>query len=264
MKIVGMCQIYNELRTGNLHRCLNHYNNICDDLVLLDDASTDNSRTVFKEFTNHIIINRENNWEKNLETLNKSLLLEKVMRLDPDWIVSFDCDEIFEKRFVKDLRQILTQVDCMSSERPEKISAFKFNWVNLWLSKRWFRIDGNLGMISPPRIWKNLGEDVMTIEIAEGLHQRLWPEAIESNWKQLNSNLIHYSSCSETHFYDKIVNYLKLHPEGNYRSLLETNNIRLCEVDDRWYECPPTKERSPDIIGIHHRVEQRLEQEGLI
>lgn len=263
MKIVGMCQVYNELQTGNLKRCLEHYSKMCDELVLLDDASTDGSDKILKEYSHHIITNKENNWERNLETLNKSLLLEKTLELEPNWIISFDCDEMFEKHVAQNIRTILTEVNLPTV--PRKVNSMKFNWINLWLSERWYRIDGNLGMISPPRIWRNLGKNIMGIDVVEGLHKRLWPEAIEVNSVHLtNLNLIHYSSCSEAHFYRKIANYLRLHPAGNYRSLLETDKIRLCEVDDNWYESLTFKERSPDVIGIHHRIEEQLKNEGLI
>ena len=98
MKIVGMGQIYNEVKTGHLERCLNHYTRMCDEIVILDDASTDGSFEMAQKYTSYIIRNSENNWDKDLETRNKAMLLKKVLELNPDWIISFDADELYEKK----------------------------------------------------------------------------------------------------------------------------------------------------------------------
>ncbi|MBD3216667.1 MAG: glycosyltransferase [candidate division Zixibacteria bacterium] len=72
MKIVGMAQIYNEIKSGHLKRCLDHYSKLCDEIVILDDASDDGSYEMEREYTTHIIRNEKNARNKNPETENKA------------------------------------------------------------------------------------------------------------------------------------------------------------------------------------------------
>ncbi len=254
MKIVGMAQTFNEHKAGNLRRCLDHYSRLCDEMVVLDDASTDGSVEIIREYTDHVIVNEENNWEKNFETKNKAILLDEVMRHNPDWIVSFDADEIFDKRvFQKEFfRNMLNWADA------KNLNSLCFNWLHLWLSPCWYRIDKGLGQISPPRVWRNTGE--MKIEITSGLHKRLWPPQMD-NPARVNLNLLHYSSSSEDKLYAKIANYIRLHPEGNYLAVMD--NAELAEVDYEWFEDQnrPKREQHPDLEAAKKRILERLKIE---
>jgi len=254
MKIVGMAQIYNERKLGHLKTALDHYSKLCDEMVVLDDASTDNSVEIVREYTDHIIINSENNWEKNAETTNKARLLEKTLTLNPDWVVSFDADELFEKRVLeKDFfRNMLRWAGLRN------INSLCFNWTQLWIEENWYRVDDGLGKISPPRIWRNLGN--MKIEEVSGLHKRLWPQQMD-NPTHINLHLLHYSSASEEKLYGKIANYLKLHPTGNYLSVLD--GAVLDEADYNWFgeDYMPERKQKPDLGAVKQRIMERLSAE---
>ena len=55
MKLVAQVCMYNEVLKGNLERCLNNLKLYCDEIVIYDDASTDNSIKVASKYTEHII-----------------------------------------------------------------------------------------------------------------------------------------------------------------------------------------------------------------
>ncbi len=251
MKIVGMAQIFNERQLGHLRTALDHYSKLCDEMVVLDDASTDNSIEIVREYTDQIIVNRENNWEKNAETTNKARLLERVMTLDPDWIISFDADELFEKRVFENgfFRNMLRWAE------SRRINSLCFEWIQLWIAENWYRVDKGLGKTSPPRIWRNAGD--MRIEEVAGLHKRLWPPQMDNPTK-VNIKLLHYSSASEEKLYGKISNYLRLHPTGNYLSVLD--GAELEEVDYKWFgeEYMPERKPLPNLGDVKQRILGRL------
>jgi glycosyltransferase involved in cell wall biosynthesis len=254
MKIVGMAQIYNEVKSGHLKRCLDHYSKLCDEIVILDDASDDGSYEMEQEYTSHIIRNEKNAWDKNLETENKARLLEKTLELDPDWIISFDADEIYEKRMEN--RKFLENMLKWGQSRD--INSFCFNWYHLWLSEAWYRVDRNLSVVSPPRIWRNVGD--LKIDITPGLHQRLHPVQME-NPHYLNITIVHYSSSSKDKLIKKILNYMRLDTTRDYLSVLK--GVDLGEVNYEWFTEAnmPEKEACPDLGRIHEEIKTEVEKE---
>jgi len=85
-KIVGFSQLHNELELGNLEnwfKCME----VCDEIYIFDQASTDGSRELYKKFDNvHVIESDTNRFEEEL--ICKQELLEKVLIEQPDteWI----------------------------------------------------------------------------------------------------------------------------------------------------------------------------------
>ena len=62
MKLITIACMYNEVEKGNLRRCLNNISKFSDEIILFDDGSTDNSVEVAKEYTQHIILGRKNDF----------------------------------------------------------------------------------------------------------------------------------------------------------------------------------------------------------
>jgi glycosyltransferase involved in cell wall biosynthesis len=251
LKIVGMAQIYNEVKSGDLKRCLDHYSKLCDEIVILDDASDDGSYELEQEYTGHIIRNEKNAWDKNLETQNKALLLGKTLELSPDWIISFDADEIYEKKLEN--RKFLENM--LRWATVKEINSLSFNWFHLWLSENWYRTDKNLSIVSPPRMWRNIGN--LEIDITPGLHQRLHPIEMENPYF-LNITIVHYNSSSVEKLVDKIVNYMRLDTSRDYLSVL--NSVELGEVDYDWFnDCNmPMKQLCPDLEQCHDEIRQQV------
>ncbi len=49
IKLFGFVKCFNEGKNGNLERCLNHLSAFCNDIVLCDDDSSDNSLKIAKK-----------------------------------------------------------------------------------------------------------------------------------------------------------------------------------------------------------------------
>lgn len=202
MKIVGICQIFNEVASGNLVRALKHYKFLCDEMIILDDASTDSPKTIVEKYTSHYIRNDVNQWEQQRETWNKSKLLECAKDIRADWVINFDADEIFERSFTRDeIEELLWWSE------GHAVDAYRFFWTNFWLSPALVRTDGGLNTISPPRIYRVYPQ--WGIVKREGLHQTLWPFYADKA-QLIPCRLLHFSSASVMSLVGKIVRYCLL------------------------------------------------------
>ena len=54
LKLIGFLQIHNESENGNLIRVLNHMKKFCDEIVIYDDGSTDDSVEIASRYTKYI------------------------------------------------------------------------------------------------------------------------------------------------------------------------------------------------------------------
>lgn len=269
MKIVGLCQSFNEREKGHF-KFLEEYLKWIDEIIFLDDCSEDDTQEYIQGLMEpnfhvkepdenfSIIIdgkikgkkfyyrcNRENNWNKQKETTNKKLLLEEALKHNPDWIVSFDMDERYEKKWLKDYKKVLEYC------QRKGINSLCFWWINLWLNEGWYRIDSGLSNISPPRIWRNCGSQ--TIRESSGLHQQLWPDI--ANQKVLQDYcLIHYSSSSKEKLKEKIKNYMKLDKTRDYTGVFDGVKLKKCKKE---WNCK--EELLPDF-KIHKEILEELRE----
>lgn len=277
MRVVGICQIYNEVNNGNLERALDCYEKLCDEIVILDDASIINEdpKKIVFDRGHHFLKNSQNNWELQRETENKHFLLEKAKELGADWVFNFDADEILEPSFTRaKLQRVAYMVETNDFQVPDHMVpnrySFGFHWRNLWLSKYWHRVDGGLGQRSPVRLYKVLPN--AKIEVVQGLHKRLWPDYAD-NPTLLDFNLLHYSSSTMESLIGKIVNYCKL--DERFPTVEERkqyylyNLIKNVKVDaclPEWYYDDVTSadigvEFGKDLGVLHQELIEKVEKE---
>lgn len=203
IKLVGFVKCYNEGQTGNLERCLKHLASFCDDIVLCDDSSSDNSLEIAKKYTNHIII-LPNEFKKELE--HKQKLLELALSLNPDWIVSLDPDEIFDREGeLGGIRALCAYGD------KHGIDSFSFQYHNLWKSQDQYRVDELWYKNWQPKLWKK--KDGLRFNIKEGLHLRQYPLGLNAD-RRTDIRLVHYGFDSQDKVEKKYAVYRKLGQNG--------------------------------------------------
>ena len=101
-------------------------------IVILDDSSTDKTPELCQSFPNVILKRRfgKSLWQKN-ESKLRNRLWEEVRKLKPDWVLSQDADELFDKSFKERLPELLNS---------------NWDWVAFRLCDMWdenhYRIDG--------------------------------------------------------------------------------------------------------------------------
>lgn len=108
-----------------LEAVLNNAMQYVDEVMILDDASTDNTvalcEGILKDFPHKIVVNRESMFHK--EGYLRKKQWEETLKMNPDWILFLDADEILEER-MKDIVPHLVNNDF--------VDLFCFKLYDMW------------------------------------------------------------------------------------------------------------------------------------
>ena len=224
LKLVGFLKVYNEAKSGNLERVLRHLKTFCSEIVVCDCQSTDNSLGIIKKYTNHILI--ELNDFKN-ELFAKQKMLDYALKLNPDWIVWLDADEVFDRQ--GELGGIRKLCDYGNKNG---IDGFSFLEINLWKSEKFYRVDEFWGKGWYTRLWKNNGR--LQFDVKEGLHCQhhpLGPRKI----KESDIKVIHYGFSSLDLIEEKYKRYKKYGQAGFFlERFKDERGIKLQPLNPDW------------------------------
>lgn len=127
MNIVVAVRCYNEEK--NIPRFMKGYD-FADTIVVSDGGSTDNSVEILREFPKvHLIHFNQgetvNGQFWNTDAPHMNFVLDEAKKLDPDWLVFDDMDDIPNFHLRKDARALLEQCD-----KPQ-VNAFRlYMWGN--------------------------------------------------------------------------------------------------------------------------------------
>jgi len=115
--------------------CLKDLCDYVDEIVILDDGSTDRTIDICRSFPKVTQIVR---WEKNFfhEGIDRNVVLALVKNTNPQWILLPDIDEVFEARFKKEIEAMM---------RAPDVGMYAFLFCHFWRSRTHYRIDGKWG-----------------------------------------------------------------------------------------------------------------------
>lgn len=228
MKLLAFIQMHNEVEKGNLLRCLENCRQWADDIVIYDDASTDDSVNVARRYTSHIIEGKVNCHQEEL--FHKQQLLEYAITLSPDWIMWIDCDEILDRSGTQGGLRELTE-----TASPETL-AYGFREANLWRSQTYVRTDGPFSTAWFVRLWRVVPK--MYIQTAVGLDRPSYPchitDFVESDFK-----VIHYHFCEYKRlmwgagFGYKTKTELQEIAKGNF--IFDERNCKCYRIPNEWF-----------------------------
>jgi|TARA_B100000315_G_scaffold259901_1_gene317963 hypothetical protein len=243
LKIIGFVKSFNEAKNGNLERCLKHLSEFCDDIVICDDSSRDNSVQIARKYTNNIII-MPNNFKKELQ--HKQKLLELTLSLNPDWIVWLDPDETFERAGeLGGIRSLCEYGD------KRGIDSFSFLYHNLWKARDHYRVDERWWTNWQPKLWKNTGN--LKFESEEGLHLKQSPSGL-INDKRTDIKIIHYGFSTSDFVKKKYETYKSLGQSGRYLDrIIDEKGIKLKKFEIDWF--PITSLRITVVCLIFRSIE---------
>lgn len=137
-KIVAWVQVRNEEKV--IEQCLRMLALYADAIVILDDASNDNTLRIVNNLAQElpiaeIIINTESAWQKKTESSNRQKLLEAARRAGGTHFIMIDADELFttpcaRKNWLR--KKIL-------SLQPGQF--LRMPTIHPWESLQWYRHD---------------------------------------------------------------------------------------------------------------------------
>lgn len=132
MKIIALLPIKNE--GWILETCLQSLVGIADEIIAIDDGSTDNSVKILKKYNTTIIPFRKDLEISWAEHSIRQKLLEAGREHNGTHFICIDGDEAFSPDFQKNGRDIILKM------KPG--DKLELKWITLWLSTSTYRNDG--------------------------------------------------------------------------------------------------------------------------
>lgn len=208
-KIVCICQIYDELRKGNLERFVTYVKPLVGDLVVYDDGSTDGSYEYMLQQTPYVLRGAKNDFAN--EQSHKQLLLQEALKLNPDYILWLDADEVLTANAADCLQKW-----CATCE-AQQLDGVCFHELNLWRSHSWRRLDSLFDSGWFCRLWRVV-PGLHFSEPKPGLHQKPYPVTIQRMAWAEDIQVLHYGFASERSLAYKYLIY-RSHGQRGYNML---------------------------------------------
>lgn len=208
-RIVCIAQIFNEMRRGNLERFIEHITPLVDAVVVYDDGSTDGSYEYLLSHTPHVFRSPRNDFAD--EARHKKLLLEEARRLNPDFILWLDADEVLASEDPEDLQRA-----CAWSE-ARNLDGVELHEINLWRSYSWKRLDSAFDLGWFVRLWR-VTPEIRWETLAKGLHQPPYPSSIRTVDRYPDLKVLHYGFANECNLAHKYLGY-RAHGQRGYDML---------------------------------------------
>lgn len=226
-KIVCITQVYNEIRKGNLERFWKFIEPVCDGLVVYDDGSTDGSYEYMLDKAIFTLRAGENDFKN--EVNHKKILLEYALKLEPDFILWLDADEVLTANAEVELQNLCKFAD------ENNIDGISFHEINLWRSYSWKRIDNSYDLGWFVRLWR-VTPELAFKDSAPGLHQQQFPHSISKIERTDRVGVIHYGFASDRSLAFKYLVY-RTHGQTGWalERLLDEKTLTLEKVEEKFF-----------------------------
>ena len=131
--IVAMYRIKNVDRW--IAKSLEYASEVCKEIVVLDDGSTDDTLKICKKYKNVVDIHRQTGLPFD-ETRDRNILLKMALKRKPDFVITIDGDEIL----MPNSKEILFKE--INLIYPDA-SVFSFQFIPMWEKPNQFLDKGN-------------------------------------------------------------------------------------------------------------------------
>ena len=143
-KIVVMYRVKNEERW--IEQSIKSVYDFCDEIVIFDDNSTDNTKKICTQFDKVVEIHSKTDSTFD-EARDRNLLLKMAVKRKPDVLLSLDGDEIFLPGSGKIIEE---EIDILHAEEH----VFEFQLFTLWDSFNQIRVDGAFSSFWQKRMFR--------------------------------------------------------------------------------------------------------------
>lgn len=205
-------------------RVLEKASSLADEIVVFDDHSTDNTVKIAKEFGKVKVVNSPFGEKDFNEARDRDFLWHECQKLNPDWIIINDGDELWEDKFTrKELEKLMNPID------PSTYCYF-FRYISLWddeSHQNQGKIFGNLGNV---RMGRNIPNTHIVTDHPQGFHCGSLPPYPRASMKIVRFRLLHFGNMLEEERKRKYEWYQKMDTDkrrkdigaNDYRELLNT------------------------------------------
>lgn len=216
-KLTAMMIVHNE-EHRYLRMCLDHLSRYVDNMVILDDCSTDRTYDICSSYPKVELLERNDMpmfWEN--EALLRMKLWNLTLRTKPQWIIALDADEMMEDRIIQE---------------RDKLLAGDHIWVEFRLFEFW----GNMTHYRVDKMWNPYNrwgiylfryrEDLKYVWNNQPLHCGRVPMNLR-RYQGIRSDLRlrHYGWANKAEHLLKYQRYIERDPKGKYSPLAHYYSI---------------------------------------
>lgn len=217
--LIAVCR--NEANTGHINTFLKWNIPLFDNVLIYDDASSDDTITLLKQSGVEIMENEISIFKNELLIREKILAEAKVRFPRTAWFMILDLDEVLTCSR-EDLMKIIEKAE------NQNCTGVRFRLVNLWKSEVYFRTDEYFDKVAKIHLWKNQCDMYFSGE--SGLHRELHPISIQAIYAQDSIRILHLGFSTREKIVQKFVTYKNFGQES--RSLWRI-------IDERYMETQP-------------------------
>lgn len=174
--IFGFCKMRNEVLRGNIYRCLAELERFCDGGVLCDDASTDGTAEILREWAKTHkgwalmeVPADQQAFEKEMQVKQQMMRgLHSRKGEPPTWILWLDADEAMSV----DAGSLRTWLYYL----PEDVPGVRCHYTQLWRNSEWARTDQGFDEGEFVKFWRYRGD--LSFDVTSGTHRNQYPVQI--------------------------------------------------------------------------------------
>jgi len=232
-KVVAMIRIKNG--EDFIDGCLQSLVDWVDEIVILDNGSTDGTLPIISAFNNAypgmIILDSETFKGKELKEFEEREHLFKMTQdRSPTWIVWMDVDHEWDQRVIRYLPRLVCPAD-------PQILCWRFPILNFWRGREKFRTDGEWGRTAGYGMFRYIpGQKLINNDHPQGFHCLPVPVFQHQNIGFCGVNMLHFGYCDPVEARRKYEWYQVtdtdkrkelIGGEGDYRHLIDETALEL-------------------------------------
>jgi hypothetical protein len=210
-------RIKNEAR--HIHEVVSRALLLCPQAFIFDDHSTDETVAICQSFGDRVTV-FVSPFSGLDEARDKNYLLQKLIEVNPEWVLWIDGDEVLERSGPAKLLH--------AADNGRGVAAYSLRIAYVWNDPHHIRVDGIYGQFSRPSFFRLKGQPVQSLRFpmsgfGGNLHCGNVPQGVAGAVRELNVRLKHLGYMTSEQRQAKYAWYTTVDPnnaaEDHYRHL---------------------------------------------